>query len=110
MANAFKNKGTASIGSSYTTVYTCPSSTTSTVIGMTVANKTGSNITVNVRVSDQSAGGDYFIVVNAPVLVGGSLVVVGGDQKIVLEASDYVQVYSSAGASADVFVSVLEQT
>tara|TARA_B100000945_G_C20409062_1_gene611627 strand:- start:446 stop:778 length:333 start_codon:yes stop_codon:yes gene_type:complete len=110
MANTFKNKGMASIGTSNTTVYTCPSSTTSTIIGMTVANRSGSNITVSVMVYDNSANTTYFIVSGATVPTGGSLVVVGGDQKIVLEASDLVQVNASASSSADAFVSVLEQT
>tara|TARA_B100000965_G_scaffold217812_1_gene182336 strand:- start:774 stop:1106 length:333 start_codon:yes stop_codon:yes gene_type:complete len=110
MANAFKNKGTSSISTSNTTIYNCPSSTTSTVIGLTMANTTSSSITVSIKVHDNSAGASYFIVKDAPVLAGGSLVVVGGDQKIVLEASDYIFGYSSASSSADAFVSVLEQT
>ena len=111
MANAFKNKGLAGIGTSFTTAYTCPSSTTSTIIGMTVANiSSSSNITVGVRVYDNSAGAYYTIVNYASIPIGGSLVVVGGDQKIVLEASDTIQVYSSSSGNADAFLSILEQT
>ena len=111
MANTFKNKGLASIGTSFTTAYTCPSSTTSTIIGLTIANiSASSNITVGVRVYDSSAGAYYTIVNYAPILVGGSLVVVGGDQKIVLETSDTIQVYSSSNGNADAFISLLEQT
>ncbi len=110
MANTFKNKGYGSIGTGNATLYTCPSSTTTTVIGLTMANKTSSNITVSIKVYDNSAGGSYFIVKDAPVLTGGSLVVVGGDQKIVLEASDYIFGYTSAASSADAFISYLEQT
>ncbi len=109
MANTFKNKGTSSIGTSDTTVYTA-SGVTATVLGMTVANRTGSNITATVRVYDNSVGSSYFIVSGATVPTGGSLVVVGGDQKIVLEASDYLIVNASASSSVDAFVSVLEQT
>ena len=41
MANVFKNAVSASIGTSSFDVYTAPSSTTSTVIGCTVSNRTG---------------------------------------------------------------------
>ena len=109
MANTFKNKGYGSIGTSNATIYNAIG-VTSTVIGLTMANTTSSSITVSIKVHDNSAGASYFIVKDAPVLAGGSLVVVGGDQKIVLESSDYIFGYSSASSSADAFISVLEQT
>ena len=109
MANSFKNKGVGSVGTGNSTIYTA-SGVTATVIGMTVANRTASTITVNVMVYDNSASSGYYIVKDAPVLTGGSLVAVGGDQKIVLEASDYIYCSSSSASSADVFISVLEQT
>ena len=46
----------------------------------------------------------------ATIATGGALVPIGGDQKLVLEAGDFVQVQSSAANSADVIVSVLEIT
>jgi len=49
-----------------------------------------------------------FLVKNASVPAGGSLVPIGGDQKVVVEASDVIQVQSSAATSLDVIVSVLE--
>ena len=42
--------------------------------------------------------------------VGGAVVPIGGDQKVVLEATDILKVTSSASSSADALVSVLEQT
>jgi hypothetical protein len=44
------------------------------------------------------------------VPVGGSLVIVGGDQKVVLEAADALKVVTSAASSADVVISYLEIT
>ena len=55
MANTFKNKLGAGIGTSESIVYTVPSSTTTTVVGLSVANVTSSNITVDIRVFDTSA-------------------------------------------------------
>ena len=45
MANTFKNAVSSAIGTSQTSVYTVPASTTTTVIGLTVANITASSIT-----------------------------------------------------------------
>ena len=41
---------------------------------------------------------------------GGALVPIGGDQKLVLEAGDYLQVNTSVASSADVITSILEIT
>lgn len=106
MPNAFKNYVSKNVGTSAATVFTGPSATQSTVIGMTVANTTTSNITVDVYMT--SGGTDYFIVKGATVPVGGALVTIGGDQKVVVEPTDAIKVVSSAASSADVILSVLE--
>ena len=110
MANTFKNAVSSAIGTSQTSVYTVPSATTSTVIGLTVSNITSSNITVDVVVTDTSASASVYIIKGATVPVGGAVVPIGGDQKVVLEATDILKVTSSASSSADALVSVLEQT
>ena len=110
MANTFKNAVSSAIGTSQTSVYTVPSATTSTVIGLTVSNITGSDITVDVVITDTSASASVHIIKGATVPVGGAVVPIGGDQKVVLEATDILKVTSSASSSADALVSVLEQT
>ena len=110
MANTFKNAVSSAIGTSQTSVYTVPASTTTTVIGLTVANITASSITVDVVVTDTSATTDVYLVKGATVPVGVALVPVGGDQKIVLETTDIIKVTSDTASSADVIVSVLEQS
>jgi len=50
------------------------------------------------------------LVNGATIAPGGSLVPIGGDQKLVLEANDYLQVHVSSSSSADVITSVLEIT
>jgi len=110
MANTFKNAVSSAIGTSQTSVYTVPSATTSTVIGLTVSNITSSDITVDVVVTDTSASASVHIIKGATVPVGGAVVPIGGDQKVVLEATDILKVTSSASSSADALVSVLEQT
>lgn len=106
MANTFKNYFSKDVGTSAASVYTCPSATQTTIIGLSVGNTTTSPITVDVYVT--SSGTDYYMVKSATVPVGGALVPIGGDQKLVLEPTDVLKVISSAAASADVIVSLLE--
>ena len=51
-----------------------------------------------------------FLTKQTSIPYGQTLVPVGGDQKIVLEAGDYLQVQSSTASSIDVIVSLLEIT
>ena len=111
MANTFKNAASAATGTSEVSVYTVPSATTTTVIGLTCANVTSTSpVKVSIRVYDSSGTAHFFIVKNAEVFEGGSLVAVGGDQKLVLETGDQIKITASASSSADVIVSYMEQT
>lgn len=106
MANTFKNSITGSIGTTDTKVYTVPAATSTTVIGMSVANVATNNINVNATLTSGSS--TIFLVKNATVPVGGSIVLVGGEQKVVMTANNYLSVQSTIASSADVVVSVLE--
>ena len=110
MANIFTNRFKPSVGTANTTVYQAPIATSSTVIGLSIANRTTSNtITISAYVLDSSNSYTAtYIVNNATVPIGGTIVVVGGDQKLVLKANDSVQVTSSVTNSADAILSVLE--
>ena len=102
MANTFKNYTSTSVGTSATTIYTVPASTTSVMIGCTISNTTSSEIKIDV----QAAGA--YVVKDAPIPSGSALSVLDG--KIILETTDTVVVTSDTASSADVIVSVLEQT
>jgi len=102
MANTFKNYTSASVGTGATTTYTVPSSTTSVMIGCNLANRTTSQIAVDV----QAAG--VYIIKGAPIPANSALSVLDG--KIILETTDTVVVTSDTASSCDVIVSVLEQT
>ncbi len=110
MANTFKNSVTASIGTSAVDVYTAPGATTTTVIGAAVSNRVASPIAVDATVTDTSGSVTAYLVKAAPVAAGGALVLIGGDQKVVLETGDKITVTSDTAGSADVVISVLEQT
>ena len=108
MANTFTSYVNADVGTSAATIVTVGSGVQTTVIGLTVANITASPITADVYITRSAA--DYYIIKGGTVPVGGSLVVVGGDQKVVLIASDALKVVTSAASSADVVTSVLNIT
>jgi hypothetical protein len=108
MANTFKNYTSRNVGTSLTPVgsYTVPGATQTTVIGLVCANTTASDITCDVTLYD--GVNETYIVKNAPVQVGSSLVAVGGAQKIVLQTGESIRVKSSAATSVDAVMSVLE--
>jgi hypothetical protein len=110
MANTFKNKTVTGIGTSANSVYTAGSGVTATIVGLTCANITTSDCKVSVQVTDTSASVTSHVVKNAPVPTEGSLIVAGGNQKIVLETGDILKVTASAASSIDVMLSILEQT
>jgi hypothetical protein len=106
MANTFKNSISGSIGTLSVPVYTVPGSTSTTVIGMSVANILTNNINVSTTLTSGSS--TIFLVKNATVPAGGSIVLIGGEQKLVMMANNYLSVVSTVASSADVVVSVLE--
>ena len=110
MANTFKRYVSQSVGTSPVTVgsYTVGASTQTTLIGLTVANRTGSAIYVDVQHND--GGTDTYIVKAAPLPSGSTIVIVGGEQKLVMETGDSIKVTSDTAASADVVMSLLEIT
>ena len=111
MANTFKNAQSIGIGTSETSVYTVPSSTTTTIVGLSCASTTTTSpIKVSIRVNDSSASTHAYVVKNAEIFEGGALVAVGGDQKLVLETGDILKVVSDTTNSVDVIVSYMEQT
>jgi len=114
MANAFLSETDTAIGTSAASVLTCGASTETTVIGMSIANIVTSQILVDVQLdaSARTSGAEdsVYLVKGAPIPVGGSLVVVGGDQKVVMEPGDVIKVTSDTASSADVVISHLDIT
>jgi hypothetical protein len=108
MANTFKSNLSKNVGTSPATVYTCPAATQTTLIGLSVANTSASPITTDAYITRSAV--DYYLIKTATVPVGGTLVIVGGDQKVVLEVGDVLKVVTSAASSADVAASYLEIT
>ena len=114
MANTFKNRTLRAVGTTPVDVGAAvAASTQTTLIGMTISNIVSSVISVTVTLKDsESSPGPYttHIVKDAPIPTGGSLLVCGGDQKIVLMTGDKLIVTSNTASSADVITSFLEIT
>tara|TARA_B000000532_G_C18821637_1_gene386198 strand:- start:80 stop:409 length:330 start_codon:yes stop_codon:yes gene_type:complete len=109
MANAFKLVTDTGVGTSPATVYTCPSATETTIIGLNLANIVSSSVQVSVQLENND-GDNIYLIKDAPVPIGSSLVAVGGDQKVVMNASDVLKVTSDTASSIDVALSILEIT
>ena len=110
MANTFYRKLSANVGTTSTAIgsYTVGSSTTAVVVGLTVCNRTGSTVAVDIVVNDGS--NDYYVVKSAPISAGGALVPVGGEQKIILSTGDSIKVKSDSASSVDAVLSLMEIT
>ena len=106
--NTFTSYMNKDVGTSAATVVTVGASTQTTIIGLSFANTTASPITASAYITRSAV--DYYLIENATVPVGSSLVVVGGDQKTVMITGDVLKVVTSAAASADVITSVLNIT
>ena len=111
MANIFTSTLTNNVGTTPSTVYTANTTdlTSATVIGMTVANQTGLDITASVQVV-RTGGVTVFLTKDISIPAGTTLIPIGGEVKIVLLDTDSITVETSAASSADVTVSVLEIT
>jgi len=114
MANSFLSETDTAVGTSAASIYTCPSSTETTIIGLSVANIVTSQILIDVILdaSGRTSGAEdsVFLIKDAPIPVGSSIVVVGGDQKVVMEPGDVLKVVSDTASSADVVMSHLDIT
>lgn len=110
MANNFTRGGTRDIGTTFMSVgATVPNSTKVVVFGLSLANVTTSPVTVSVVITTV-LDVDIYLVKDAPVPVGGSLIMIGSDQKVILVTGDRIRVKSSAAASIDAVISYMEIT
>ena len=123
MANTFKNitfRGGSTAANALTNVgdfggtsNAVASGSQITLIGMTIANITSAVISVGVKLIN--ASNETWMLKDAPIPTGGSLVVLGGDQKVCMQfvtggVGDTLSVISNTANSMDVIVSYLEIT
>jgi hypothetical protein len=108
MANTFKLKTKANVGITTQNVYVVPSATTTVVIGITLANTSGSGCLVGIGITRPSTD-DVKLLKNAPIPQGSSLEFMSGN-KIVLETADTITVDSDTNNSIDASLTIMEIT
>ena len=109
MANTFKNAALANVSnSSYQTLYTTPSATQTVILGLAIANKTTSAVTVQVQFRDGSASADFQLLENVTIPANTTLETLAG-QKYILEAADILKVKAGTGSALDVVLGFMEK-
>ena len=116
MANTFKVKTNANMPASAgtpLTLYTCPGSTTTIVLGLLLCNNDTSQRTVDVKIesdtSDTETNETVFITKDTPIPSTSSLEIMAGN-KIVLQATDVVKIDSDVAGKIDATLSIMEIT
>ena len=116
MANTFKLKSNANMPASAgtpLTLYTCPGSTTTIVLGLLLCNNDTSQRTVDVKIesdtSDTETNETVFVTKDTPVPATSSLEIMAGN-KIVLQATDVVKIDSDVAGKIDATLSIMEIT
>ena len=103
MANTFKSYLAATV-TTQTTVLTAANNTQTTIIGLSLANTSASAITATVTLTRSATVVN--VIKDAAIPAADTLVLYGGDQKLVMQAGDLLKV--TASGATDVIVSVLE--
>ena len=109
MANPFKNKvneGSTTSADALMQLYTTPSSTTTVVIGLTLANTTTSQITADIKLNADS---NVFLAKNIPIPSGSSFEYMSGN-KIIMQAGHTLSTSSNTANSLDTVASIMEIT
>ena len=107
MATNFKNIIGKEIGTQRVAVYTTPAATSTTVIGMNIANLTGSMVSVDIEIGDEASSIGYMIK-RMPIPPSTAMKPIGKGEKIVLDASNTLYVTSDTTESLDVILSLVE--
>jgi len=101
---ALKGKPIA-IGTSDTTIYTCPSTIEASVHGLVFANNTGSAVTITLKIYIQSLGTTTTVATGISV---GANTTYTWPKPINVNAGDYIQAAASTGSALVCFYSVYE--
>ena len=111
MANTFKNASISSVNhSAYATLYTCPTSTTSVILGLAITNKTAQAVTVKVQMTDASDGNGTRQLLNDVSIPGNTTLEILSGQKYILEASDILKIQAGAATSLDAVLGLMQIT
>ena len=116
MANTFKLKSNANMPATAgtpLTLYNCPGSTTTIVLGLLLCNNDSSQRTVDVKIesdtNDTENNETVFLVKDAPVPAGSTLELLAGN-KVVLQATDVMKIDCDVASKIDATLSIMEIT
>ena len=104
MAQNFRRYTSNAVGTAPAAVFS-PNSYDA-IVGISLSNILSTAITVSCYINDGSS--NIYLVKDAPIPTGGSLQVLDGGAKFVVQASDVLSVISSDAASCDVWVSAVD--
>ena len=104
MAQNFRRYTNNNVGTSAVTSFTANSF--DTVVGISIANITGSAVNADVYINDGT--NDIYLVKSAPIPSGSALQVLDGGAKFVLQSGDALKIQSDTAASLDVWVSAVD--
>ena len=82
------------------------SSTYDCIVSLRLANTTTSTITVEVYITDTD---NFYLIKNCPIVSGGSLELMDGGSKVVLQDGQQLYAVSDTASSLDTIVSVVDQ-
>ena len=80
--------------------------TNDAIIGVRCTNTSGVSVDITVYVKNSAT--NYYIIKDAPIPTGGSLELIDGGSKVVLQTGDSVEAYASAATSVDIITSVVD--
>ena len=107
MAQNFRRYTSNAVGTSPAAVYTANSY--DAIVGISLSNILGTAINVSCYINDGS--NNIYLVKDAPIPTGGSLQVLDGGAKLVMDGttSDALKVVSDTASSCDVWVSAVDE-
>ena len=115
MSQSFKRKLSKDVGSTFTKIgaYDVPASTTAICIGLLVGNSDNTDVYVDIVLTTSGAV-DYYLGNELKIPAGQSLIVIGWDQKVVLETGDSIRVRTNDVGdntkNVDCILSVMEMS
>ena len=108
MAQDFERFGQHAVGTSATAVFTSDSD--DAIISVRLANTTTSTINASVFIGSTTSGSsqNHYLIKDAPIVSGGSLELIDGGSKIVVQSGDVLRAQSDTASSLSVWVSVVD--
>ena len=107
MAQNFKNYITRLTGTGAVDALGGATNSIDCLISVRMANVLTTTITVEAYI--ERGGDNYYLIKNAPIVSGGSLELMDGGSKVVLQATQQLYAVSDTASSLDTVVSVVDQ-